>query len=54
MPKTDTAQDLTSMLQTGSGSDDYDGYSRILRTWLVAYGIGGPVFLLSRQDILLA
>lgn len=30
----------------------YDHYSRILRTWLVAYGIGGPVLLLNSEVLL--
>jgi hypothetical protein len=30
----------------------YDHYSKLLRTWLVAYGIGGPVLLLSSDTVL--
>jgi hypothetical protein len=30
----------------------YDHYSKLLRTWLVAYGIGGPVLLLSSDTLL--
>lgn len=30
----------------------YDNYSRILRTWLVAYGIGGPVLILNSETLL--
>jgi hypothetical protein len=30
----------------------YDHYSKLLRTWLVAYGIGGPVLLLSSEALL--
>lgn len=30
----------------------YDHYSKLLRTWLVAYGIGGPVLLLSSDSLL--
>ena len=41
----------------GQDIDDYDGhfanyseYSKTLRSWLVAYGIGGPVLLLTNKD----
>jgi hypothetical protein len=30
----------------------YDHYSKLLRTWLVAYGIGGPVLLLNSESLL--
>lgn len=30
----------------------YDHYSKVLRTWLVAYGIGGPVLILSSEPLL--
>ena len=29
----------------------YEDYSRTLRTWLVAYGIGGPVLMLTNERI---
>ena len=29
----------------------YDGYSRTLRTWLVAYGIGAPVLLMTNDSL---
>jgi hypothetical protein len=29
----------------------YEDYSRTLRTWLVAYGIGGPVLMLTNDRI---
>jgi hypothetical protein len=29
----------------------YTEYSKILRTWLVAYGIGGPVLFLTQSEI---
>jgi hypothetical protein len=29
----------------------YDGYSRTLRTWLVAYGIGAPVLLMTNDAL---
>lgn len=29
----------------------YEEYSRTLRTWFVAYGIGAPVFLLSNERL---
>lgn len=29
----------------------YEGHSNILRTWLVAYGIGGPVLILSQDAV---
>ena len=29
----------------------YEHYAHLLRTWLVAYGIGGPVILLTRPEI---
>ncbi len=36
-------------------SDDfhksYDDYARILRTWFVAYGVGGPVLLLTNDNV---
>lgn len=32
----------------------YDGYSRALRTWLVAYGIGAPVLLMTNDALWLA
>jgi hypothetical protein len=31
--------------------DDYDEFAKILRTWLVAYGIGGPVLLLTNDTM---
>jgi hypothetical protein len=41
----------------GQDTGDYDGhfanyaeYSKTLRSWLVAYGIGGPVLLLLSKD----
>lgn len=41
-PPTDTAADFYQA---------YEGYSRTLRTWLVAYGIGGPVLFLSNEKL---
>ena len=36
----------------GSGSfAAYLEYNRVLRTWFVAFGIGGPVLFLSHQDV---
>jgi len=29
----------------------YEEYSKTLRTWLVAYGIGGPVLLLTNESV---
>jgi hypothetical protein len=29
----------------------YEEHARTLRTWLVAYGIGGPVLILSQADV---
>ena len=29
----------------------YEEYSKVLRTWFVAYGIGGPVLLLTNQTL---
>ena len=29
----------------------YEDYSRTLRTWLVAYGIGGPVLMLTNDRV---
>jgi len=29
----------------------YESYSRVLRTWLVAYGIGAPVLLLTNDAV---
>jgi hypothetical protein len=30
---------------------DYDEYAKVLRTWFVAYGIGGPVLLLTNEAV---
>lgn len=30
---------------------DFDAYDKILRTWFVAYGIGGPALLLTNDGI---
>ena len=32
----------------------YEDYSRTLRTWLVAYGIGGPVLMLTNERVSVA
>jgi hypothetical protein len=29
----------------------YEEYSKVLRTWFVAYGIGGPVLLLTNETL---
>ncbi len=29
----------------------YEEYSKVLRTWFVAYGIGGPVLLLTNEAL---
>ena len=29
----------------------YEEYSKALRTWFVAFGIGGPVLFLTQQDV---
>jgi hypothetical protein len=29
----------------------YDEFAKTLRTWLVAYGIGGPVLLLTNETV---
>lgn len=29
----------------------YEEYSKVLRTWLVAYGVGGPVLLFTNERI---
>ncbi len=34
--------------------DNYAEYNRILRTWFVAYGIGGPVLFLMQDKVLAA
>ena len=31
--------------------DAYAGFARTLRTWLIAYGIGGPVLFLSNEKV---
>ena len=31
--------------------DDYDEFAKVLRTWFVAYGIGGPVLLLTNETV---
>ena len=31
--------------------DDYDEFAKVLRTWFVAYGIGGPVLLLTNEAV---
>ncbi|MHC4947087.1 MAG: hypothetical protein ACYTG1_02340 [Planctomycetota bacterium] len=46
---------------TGAGSSEgpaaeglytaYEAHARILRTWLVAYGIGGPVLFVNNDDL---
>lgn len=40
-----------------SASREYFGtyaeHTRVLRTWLVAYGVGGPVLILTNDKILL-
>jgi hypothetical protein len=30
---------------------DYDEFAKVLRTWFVAYGIGGPVLLLTNDKV---
>jgi len=30
---------------------DYDEFAKVLRTWFVAYGIGGPVLLLTNETV---
>jgi hypothetical protein len=30
---------------------DYDKYAKVLRTWFVAYGVGGPVLLLTNEAV---
>ena len=43
------------MKVTGSDRDDYTGayrhYAGVLRTWLVAYGVGGPVIILTNDKL---
>jgi hypothetical protein len=31
--------------------EEYTEYAKTLRTWLVAYGIGGPVLYLTQQNV---
>ena len=31
--------------------EDYDEFAKVLRTWFVAYGIGGPVLLLTNDAV---
>jgi hypothetical protein len=31
--------------------DDYNEFAKVLRTWFVAYGIGGPVLLLTNEAV---
>ncbi len=31
--------------------EEYTEYAKTLRTWLVAYGIGGPIIYLTQKDI---
>lgn len=31
---------------------NYQEYNKLLRTWFVAFGIGGPVLFYSRPDLL--
>ncbi len=53
-----------SMRQAGDDGDEddssdnseelyavYEGYAQTLRTWFVAYGIGGPVLFLSSDGL---
>jgi hypothetical protein len=51
---------LTTMVNRTSGKSSIDGdaffkvyeeYSKTLRTWLVAFGVGGPVLFLTNQAI---
>jgi len=37
--------------QKKSHFDNYSDYSRTLRAWLVAYGIGGPVLFVSNKEL---
>lgn len=40
--------------KTASTSEHYDiytEYSKVLRTWLVAYGVGVPALILSQKDL---
>jgi len=37
--------------QKKSHFDNYADYSRTLRAWLVAYGIGGPVLFVSNKEL---
>jgi hypothetical protein len=30
---------------------DYDRYAKVLRAWFVAYGVGGPVLLLTNEAV---
>src|SRR4030042_1486788 len=43
------------MIKKGNGGigafEAYFEYNRILRTWLVAFGIGGPALFLVHKDI---
>jgi hypothetical protein len=45
----DPAEDAPESSQ--SLYEAYADYSRTLRTWLVAYGVGGPVLLLSNEHV---
>ncbi len=31
--------------------DEYSEFAKVLRTWFVAYGIGGPVLLISNETV---
>lgn len=31
--------------------EDYDAFAKVLRTWFVAYGVGGPVLLLTNDTV---
>lgn len=37
--------------QMGSHFENYADYSRTLRAWLVAYGVGGPVLFVTNEKL---
>lgn len=52
MPNTDNREPTDSERRDAEGYyKAYEGHSAILRTWLVAYGIGAPVLFMTNESI---
>lgn len=46
-----TAEQEALDIHAPQSFEAYNEYSKTLRTWLVAYGIGGPILFVSQQQI---